>query len=264
MFASVLRELFGGSRQAASLALPLVPLGELYAVPAAAYLEANRGAVRLGRPARITRDGSEFVVRAGEDRWRVTSVIAAVPWHSMATLFEDGTPPELEAIAGAASAMSAVPNVTVNLWYDRDVFEQGDLPLRGFVGRTAQWAFDRRAMTGETSSHVSVITSAASGLSERTDDAIIGIITRDLSEAMPLARAAAVTRATVIREKQATFSVRPGSPARPSEQTPLAGFFLAGDWLETGLPGTIEGAVRSGNRAASQLLCDPSSSTTTR
>lgn len=264
MFASVLRELFGGNPQAASLALPVVPLGELYAIPAAAYLESKRGAVRLGRPARISRHGNAFSVRAGDGRWDVASVIAAVPWHSVGTLFEDGTPPELQSIAAAASAMTSVPIVTVNLWYDRSIFEPGDLPFRGFVGRTAQWAFDRRGLAGEAASHVSVITSAASGLSERTDAAVIDVITRDLSDAMPLARAAAVTRATVIREKQATFSLRPGSPVRPAERTPLAGFFLAGDWLATGLPGTIEGAVRSGNRAALQLLCDPSSSTTTR
>jgi hypothetical protein len=146
--------------------------------------------------------------------------------------------------------MSPVPIVTVNIWYDRPVLEPGDLPFRGLVGRTAQWVFDRRIIAGERSMHVSVITSAAAGLVERDDAAIIGIVTADLRAALPAAADAAVQRATVIREKQATFSVKPGAPDRPSERTPLPGFFLAGDWLKTGLPGTIEGAVRSGNRAA--------------
>jgi predicted NAD/FAD-dependent oxidoreductase len=189
-------------------------------------------------------------------------VIAAVPWHAIATLFDGGLPPELESLAWAAAAMRPVPIVTVNLWYDRQVLEPGEVPLRGLVGRTAQWVFDRRAIAGDTASHVSVITSAASGLSERTDASIIEVITRDLADALPLAAGAVVRRATVVREKQATFSVRPGSPMRPQEQTPLKGLLLAGDWLHTGLPGTIEGAVRSGNRAA--YLCDPSSFTTTK
>ncbi|MEX2270795.1 MAG: hydroxysqualene dehydroxylase HpnE [Vicinamibacterales bacterium] len=261
MFAPVLRELFGGDRRAASLVLPVRPLSELYAIPAARYLESRGGVVRLGRPARISRDDAGFVVRAGDERWPTHSIVAAVPWHSLATLFEGGMPSELQSIACAAAAMKPVPIVTVNLWYDRPVFEPRDLPFRGLVGRTAQWVFDRR-ITGESASHVSVITSAAARLSEQSDAAIIELITRDLSESLPLAAAATVNRATVVREKQATFSVRPGSPVRPAERTPLAGFFLAGDWLATGLPGTIEGAVRSGNRAASQ--CDPSSSTTTR
>ncbi|HEX6324513.1 MAG TPA: FAD-dependent oxidoreductase, partial [Vicinamibacterales bacterium] len=108
------------------------------------------------------------------------------------------------------------------------------------------------------------ITSAAAGLVERDDAAIVQIIAADLRAALPAAASAVILRATVIREKQATFSVKPGAPERPSEGTPLPGFFLAGDWLKTGLPGTIEGAVRSGNRAAHELLCDPSSFTTTK
>ena len=261
MFAAVLRELLGPGRTAASLALPRVPLSDLYAEPARAYLEKQGGAVRTGRPARVAIENSAFVIRAGDDRWRVPAIVAAVPWHTFGSLFDNGTPQALADIDASASAMTAVPIVTVNLWYDRPVL---DVPFVGLVGRTAQWVFDRRALTGENASHVSVITSAASGLAVRDDRAILDLITADLRATLPGARTAEVTRATVIRERQATFSVAPGQPPRPPERTPLAGFYLAGDWLRTGLPGTIEGAVRSGNRAAAELLCDRSSSTTTR
>ena len=57
-------------------------------------------------------------------------------------------------------------------------------------------------------------------------------------------------RATVIREPRATFSLAPGQPRRPETVTPVRGLYLAGDWIETGLPATIESAVRSGHRAA--------------
>ena len=261
MFAPVLTELLSGGRTSSSLALPRVPLGDLYAEPARRYLEARGSHIALGRPARVSRAADGFAVRAGDEIWSAAAVIAAVPWHNLASIFEGPPPSELAAIVAASSSMTPVPIVTVNIWYDRPVL---DTPFVGLIGRTAQWVFDRRAIAGTTSSHVSVITSAASGLAERDDAAIIQLITADLRAALPRAAQAAVTRATVIREKQATFSVRPGGPARPVERTPLAGFFLAGDWLQTGLPGTIEGAVRSGTRAGTELLCDPSSSTTTR
>lgn len=264
MFAPVLRELFTGDRQAASLVLPLVPLSELYAAPAVKYLEAHGGAVHVGRPARVAAEASGYRVRTGDREWHAPAVIAAVPWHNLAGVFDGAPPAQLEATAQAAAAMTAVPIVTVNIWYDRPVFESGDLPFRGLVGRTAQWVFDRRIIRGERAAHVSVITSAAAGLAERDDRAIIDVITADLGAVLPGAREASVVRATVIRERQATFSVRPGQPPRPVERTALPGFHLAGDWLRTGLPGTIEGAVRSGNRAATQLLCDRSSSITTR
>jgi uncharacterized protein with NAD-binding domain and iron-sulfur cluster len=53
----------------------------------------------------------------------------------------------------------------------------------------------------------------------------------------------------VVREKRATFSVAPGQPPRPSARTGVPGLFLAGDWIDTGLPATIEGAVWSGHLA---------------
>jgi uncharacterized protein with NAD-binding domain and iron-sulfur cluster len=63
-------------------------------------------------------------------------------------------------------------------------------------------------------------------------------------------RHARLLRGTVIREKQATFSLAPGQPPRPGTTTPISNLFLAGDWIDTGLPGTIESAVVSGHRAA--------------
>jgi uncharacterized protein with NAD-binding domain and iron-sulfur cluster len=56
--------------------------------------------------------------------------------------------------------------------------------------------------------------------------------------------------ALAVREPRATFSLAPGEPPRPQAVTPVHGLFLAGDWTDTGLPATIEGAVLSGHRAA--------------
>jgi uncharacterized protein with NAD-binding domain and iron-sulfur cluster len=62
---------------------------------------------------------------------------------------------------------------------------------------------------------------------------------------------AAVQRSLVLREPLATFASSPEVEAlRPGPDGPIAGLFLAGDWTDTGLPATIEGAVRSGLRAA--------------
>jgi uncharacterized protein with NAD-binding domain and iron-sulfur cluster len=58
----------------------------------------------------------------------------------------------------------------------------------------------------------------------------------------------------VIREKHATFSLAAGQPARPATRTRLTGLWLAGDWIDTGLPGTIESAVLSGHWAAQAIL----------
>ena len=76
---------------------------------------------------------------------------------------------------------------------------------------------------------------------------------RELREALPDGRSARVLRATVVRERRATFSLAPGQPPRPACRTNVPGLFLAGDWIETGLPATIEGAAVSGRIAAEAI-----------
>jgi uncharacterized protein with NAD-binding domain and iron-sulfur cluster len=60
-----------------------------------------------------------------------------------------------------------------------------------------------------------------------------------------------------VREPQASFSLSPGQPPRPATATPVRGLWLAGDWVDTGLPATIEGAVVSGHLAAAAILASP-------
>jgi zeta-carotene desaturase len=65
---------------------------------------------------------------------------------------------------------------------------------------------------------------------------------------------AVLRHASVIRERNSTFSVAPGQPPRPGCLTELPGFVLAGDWTGTSLPGTIESAAMSGHAAALAVL----------
>jgi zeta-carotene desaturase len=70
----------------------------------------------------------------------------------------------------------------------------------------------------------------------------------------PAMKDAAVTRSLVLREAEATFSCGPeAEKLRFGPKTPVSGLFVAGDWTPTGLPATIEGAVRSGFTAASAV-----------
>ena len=141
--------------------------------------------------------------------------------------------------------------MTVNLWFDRRVL---DLPFVGLPGRAMQWVFDKRLVLGDETSHLSLVSSGAAEILAETNEALIRRAHEELLDALPDVRAAKLTRATVIREPRATFSLAPGQPARPSTETGVRGFLLAGDWIDTGLPATIESAVRSGHRAAERCI----------
>ena len=250
-FVRVLREMFSTDKTAASLVLPRRPLHEMYAEPARAFIERAGGEVRTGALARVVADDSGVsAVEVRGERIATTQVISAVPWHGLRALFAS-TPAALAGTVADASAMASMPIVTVNLWYDRVVMPDAFV---GLTGRTLQWIFDKRRVFGEAASHLSLVVSAAEAVTPMGRDELVAIAVREVADALPAARGAALIRATVIREKQATFSLSAGQPKRPPALTAIPGFVLAGDWTDTGLPGTIESAALSGHRAALAIL----------
>lgn len=250
-FVRVLAEMFGRDPRAAALVLPVKPLDETYAEPARAFIEARAGEVRTDALARVNlaSDGRHTVQVRGETV-RAAAVISAVPWHAVRNLFPD-PPPSLQPLIRSASTMRSMPIATVNLWYDRIVMEE---PFVGLSGRTIQWIFDKRQVFGDKSSHLSLVVSAAESVAPLQRDDLVALAVREVAAALPRARDARLVRATVVREKQATFSLAPTEPGRPSNRTPVPGLFLAGDWTNTGLPSTIESAVVSGRRAGEEVL----------
>jgi uncharacterized protein with NAD-binding domain and iron-sulfur cluster len=113
-----------------------------------------------------------------------------------------------------------------------------------------QWVFDKRRVLGEQASHLSLTSSGAQSVVAWTNERLIDLAMSEVTSALPAARRATMRRAVVVREKRATFSVAPGQPGRPPTRTGVPELLLAGDWIDTGLPATIEGAVRSGHMAA--------------
>jgi zeta-carotene desaturase len=162
----------------------------------------------------------------------------------------------LEGVLARANQMASSPIVTVNLWFDRDVLADVQASFVGLPGRSMQWVFDKRAVFGGDASHLSLVSSGASPLVALTNAELIATAHAELLDALPAVRGASLVRATVVREPRATFSLAPGQPVRPQAATPVRGLYLAGDWIDTGLPATIESAVRSGHRAADRAATE--------
>jgi predicted NAD/FAD-binding protein len=246
-FVRVLAHMFGPDPSFSSIVLPVVPLDEMYATPARRYIEARGGEVRTNALARIRIDDGRVIgVEVRGDAIRVARAIAAVPWFALDALLVGGTAPMAGTIA-AASRMASKPIVTVNLWYDRPVMDDAFV---GLPGREMQWVFDKRQAFGERASHLSLVASGADQLAGSDTATLVALAAREVAAAIPGARDAVLVRGTVIREKRATFSLALDQPARPGVTTPVNGLFLAGDWIETGLPGTIESAAVAGHWAA--------------
>jgi squalene-associated FAD-dependent desaturase len=277
-FARVLAEMFGGDPSAAAIALPTKPLHLMYAEPAREYVERHGGEVRLGATATVEVAGGAVVgVQADGQRWPAHLVVSAVPWFAFPELFP-AEPPELREVIDRARRRTSSPIVTVNLWFERPILDE---PFVGLPGRPMQWVFDKGLIVGgrtegdaadahadhgahpepaahaghgtdsrNGATHLSLVSSGAASILNRTNEELIRMAHDELLDALPASRPVRLLRATVVREPRATFSLAPNEPPRPAAETGVRGLYLAGDWIDTGLPATIESAVRSGHHAA--------------
>jgi hydroxysqualene dehydroxylase len=222
-FLAVLRDTLGGAPGASDLLLPRVDLSRLFPEPAAAWLAAHGGELRLN--ARV-RDLEAL-------RREHAAVVLAVGPH------------QLEAVApGLAPDYEYEPIYTIYLQYPGQV--RLPLPMLGLDEGLTQWVFDRGALLGEHGRLACVI-SARGDHQQMEQEELGAACVRELARALPGLPAPLSWR--VIAEKRATVACTPGR-ARPGPGTPWPDVFLAGDYTEPEYPPTLEAAARSGVRAA--------------
>jgi protoporphyrinogen oxidase len=174
------------------------------------------------------------------------AVVVAVPHDAVDRLL----PANSFAQHGQLDRLGRSPIVNIHLLYDRRVL---DLPFVAGLDSPVQFAFDRTGSSGARAGTqmIAISLSAASEYMAVPRDELVQRFTGAVADLLPAARDAQVMWSTVTREAAATFRGGPGTNvARAQTATRLPGVFLAGAWTDTGWPATMEGAVRSGNRAA--------------
>jgi hydroxysqualene dehydroxylase len=245
VFVRAIRKAFLEGWHNAALAIPAVGLSDLFARPAQRFITERGGETRCGvRVSGIETKGnavSAITTTAGE-RLPCQAAILAVAPSGIESLL-----PQSLTDAGylqGINSLPASPIVSLHLWYERRFMDHNVL---GLVDRRVQWLFRRQA-------HVSAVISAAHDYVGLDNQELVNIAQGDLKDVFG-GGIGNPRHALVIREKRATYSSSPAAEQlRPGFATPLRNFFLAGDWTATGYPATIEGAVVSGETAATAVV----------
>jgi squalene-associated FAD-dependent desaturase len=245
LFARVLDRLLSVPASKSGLALPRRALGDLIA-GFEEYVESRGGQVRYRQTALGVRTEGGRVLGVsllGGERIDAGSIVLAVPHERAGWVLR----PEYFGAMAAVVALPWSPIVSTLQVYDRPI-----LPSRfvGMLGTKTQWAFDRGS-PGPGRFLVGTVRSAAFADVDRDVAVIAAEADGELREAFEAARAARLLDSSVYKERRATMRATPeAQKLRPKAKTAIEGLFLAGDWTDTGLPPTIEGAVWSGHRAA--------------
>jgi uncharacterized protein with NAD-binding domain and iron-sulfur cluster len=141
----------------------------------------------------------------------------------------------------------------VHLWLDREITSEQHV---AFSNMLAQWLFRAPFVNPKDHGHYyQVIISGSQSIDHLDAREVVSRLLQELPSVLPLARDVKVLRYKVVTDPFAVFSIRPKVHAsRPSSLTPLTRLTLAGDYIQTGWPATMEGAVISGRMAAREVL----------
>jgi squalene-associated FAD-dependent desaturase len=238
LLARVMKEMFGKGGGAARPLVPRDGLSESLVEPALAYLAMNGARVRFTARARALEFSGDRVAAIGFEDGSLAlgqdeAVVLAV------------TAPVAQRLVPALDAPQSFRAI-VNAHYRIALGERAPYFV-GLIGGTAEWVFRKRQV-------LSVTVSAAERIVDEPAETLAPLLWRDVALAYDLA-CADMPPAQIVKERRATFAATPDeAKRRPSADTRWRNLALAGDWTDTGLPATIEGAVRSGFSAAELLL----------
>jgi squalene-associated FAD-dependent desaturase len=218
-------------------------LAAAFVEPALEYLKRKGATIRLGQRVRaisfdhssaraLLLPDSELPLAGGD-----TVILAVPPWVASEIMPGIAAPTEFCAIVNAH--FRAPPPAGTPL-------------MTGVIGGTAEWIFtfpDR----------ISITVSGADAIVDKEREELARLFWSDVANVFNLSQTLPPWQ--IVKERRATFAATPEQNAlRPKTATRWANLLLAGDWTDTGLPATIEGAIRSGHKAARLSLSRVSSS----
>jgi len=254
--AQVIRESFLKSAAAGRMGVPTVPLTELYGSAGDAIRDRGGDVQFRAGIESFRAQASDVTIVVNGQEQKFDYLVLAVPFDVLARILPDS--PASAPLAEMLSHFTTSPITGIHLWFDRVI---SDLDHAVLLDRTIQWMFHksrlieaREARENGQGSYVELVVSSSKSLVEKSRGEIVELTLRELGEFFPAAREAKLLKSTVIKEVHATYSHRPAvDQHRPRPETAWPRVFLAGDFVATGWPATMEGAVRSGYLAAESL-----------
>ncbi len=268
----VLIDGFTGARGASDVWVPNQPLSEIFGTAMFKQLAQRAVIVRTQSPVRSIQcpdhDSSRArVLLSSGERIEAGHVILATHWRSASRLIASLAAPHQSTaildwqrnLSTVLSSIESSPITGLHLWFDRVLTPH---PHVAMVGTISQWLF-REPLQQPNPNHSSppshyhqVVISGQHPLSDAPKETLIEHVMQELRDAFPAAQDAQLLQSRVVTDPTAVYRVSNEFQShRPNPKTALPWLHLAGDYIQTGWPATMEGAVISG-RLAAQLVTE--------
>jgi len=242
VFQSLMQKIFFRGNKSSTIVLPVVPLSSLFIKPTIDYFE--KSGIKYSLSEKLIGIGSmngkiNIVFTNKREIKEFDKLIFALPPHSIGQIESNE-----ELLSSEIQNMETSPIITIHIWEKIPTFKRKFVAL---IDSKVHWIFDN-------GDHLSIVISAADELSNQNSNEIFKVVSKELSDYFDDFTNSNVKHFKIIKEKRATLKcTAKNEQIRKSIVPKFANLYFAGDWTNTGLPGTIEGAILSGKLVANQI-----------
>lgn len=239
MFREILMKIFYNGNFASTIILPKYGLSDAYIENAKDFIESHGGKIKLSSTVRefIINNNKIVEIKTADTVYKdFDYIISAIPFYALNNIY-----PELFENDKNELEYSSILNI--HIWLKTNPLKE---QFYGLIDSLVHWVFNK-------GNHINLVISDADYLIDKSAEEIYQMCVSELIKYTKLEESD-VLEYKVLKEKRATFiPSNKITNVRPSSNTKIANLFLAGDWTDTGLPSTIESAVKSG-RIAAELI----------
>jgi hydroxysqualene dehydroxylase len=249
VFIDILKEIFLKGTFGSKIILPKTNLSEMYCDPTKQFIEEKGGSICLSERVEEIKIEKNKVIEVRTDKRSITDfdfVICTVPFFALERINGLFNHKSRSTIQSFNPQYSSILNVHVWLAEAKKENQLGN-NFFALIDSKLHWVFSH-------DSHLTCVISDADYLMNLSDEEIMDMIYSELEKYMNLEKND-IKDYFIIKEKRATFI--PNTDIlnnRPNTKTEIKNLFLAGDWVNTRLPSTIESAVKSGRIAADAVV----------
>lgn len=239
MFREILMKIFFNGNFASTIILPKYGLSDAYVKNAREFIVLNGGEIKLSSIVKeIILDDNKIVkVKTADEEFKdFDCVISAIPFYALSNIL-----PKLFGNEKIEFEYSSILNI--HIWITNNPLKE---KFYGLIDSPVHWIFNKK-------NNINLVISDADYLIEKSADEIFKMCVSELIKYTKFEESDILSY-KVLKEKRATFiPSKKITNTRPPSKTKITNLFLAGDWTDTGLPSTIESAVKSG-RIASEMI----------
>lgn len=243
LFLKMIKIIFFSGEDSSKIIIPKVGLSEALIYPAESWILENGGIINCSERVRVIEFNGDQAVSVKTNKRKINNfeiLVSAIPADKLKNLVNNEVVNKIE-----IPSFKYSPILSVNLWLDNNPLEGS---FFGLIGGEFHWLFNKK-------DYVTLIKSSAFNIIDLDKKELIKMADSELRKYFPILIDIEIVDANVIKERKATFNSDTKSVERRNEF--VGGFgnmFIAGDWINTGLPSTIESAVKSGKSVSEEII----------